>query len=221
MSTIRVAIVAPSVIASSGPVNDVFQELWPEARPINIIDESLYADYSRTRIIDQALVNRLDSLLRHTELSGAQAAVFTGSVFGAIVENTRKTMKIPVLTSYESMIEAAFAAGSRFCVLTTSPFSMRSISDDIRRYAEGKGFEYSQQSIILDDARLAFRDQGDIQKHFTLIANAVHGAADCDAVLLGQTSMDPAFKLVDEQAGRRVLTPLRTSVMKMRSLLGV
>jgi Asp/Glu/hydantoin racemase len=219
MPKTRVAIISPSAIASAGPVTPVFKELWPEADPINIMDESLYADYATTRVIDDALVRRLDSLLRHSELSGAKAAVFTGSVFGAIVEETRKTMSIPVLASYEAMIEAAFAAGPRLVVMTTSPYSMTNISADIERYAKQHGRTYTQDSRVLDDARIAFRENGDIKEHFRLIAEATRGV-DCDAILLGQTSMDPAYNLVAHVPGRPVLTPLRTTVMKMRQLLG-
>jgi Asp/Glu/hydantoin racemase len=220
MSKTRVAIISPSAIASAGPVTPVFKELWPEADPINIMDESLYADYASTRVIDDALVKRLDSLLRHSELSGAKAAVFTGSVFGAIVEETRKTMSIPVLASYEAMIEAAFAAGSRLCVMTTSPYSMTNITADIARYAQQHGKTYTQDSRVLDDARIAFRENGDIKEHFRLIALHANVARDCDAVLLGQTSMDPAYNIAAKVPGRPVLTPLRTTVMKMRQLLG-
>src|SRR5688572_30368939 len=100
----RVAVVSPSGLHAVGPVAETFGELWPEAEPINIIDESLYADYIATRVIDASIAERLDRLLHYAELTGAKAAVFTGSVFGAIVEKARADMKIPVLASYEAMI---------------------------------------------------------------------------------------------------------------------
>jgi Asp/Glu/hydantoin racemase len=216
----RVAIVSPSGIHAAGPVAAVFAELWPEAEPINVIDESLYADYVATRVIDASIAQRLDKLLHYVELTGAKAAVFTGSVFGAIVETSRADMKIPVLCSYEAMIEAAFEAGSRFSVFTTSPFSMPEISKDIARYAERHGKTYTQDSKVLDDARIAFRERGDITEHYRLIARAADAAIDCDAVLLGQASMDPAYALARPVAGRPVLTPLRTTVLKMKRMLG-
>jgi Asp/Glu/hydantoin racemase len=216
----RVAIVSPSGLHAAGPVADAFNELWPEAEPVNIIDESLYADYIATRVIDDKIRDRLDKLLHYVELTGAEAAVFTGSVFGAIVEKSRADMKIPVLASYEAMIEAAFAAGSRLAVVTTSPFSMPEITKDIARYAEQRGKRYTLQSKVLDDARIAFRERGDIDEHFRLIAKAADGYIDCDCVMLGQTSMGPAYDLIKPMPNRPVLTPLRTTVMKMRELLG-
>jgi Asp/Glu/hydantoin racemase len=220
MTRVRIAVVAPSTVASSGPASDVFAELWPDADPVNIIDESLYADYASTRVIDDALIKRLDSLLRHSERSGAKAAVFTGSVFGAVVEETRKTMAIPVLASYEAMIEAAFEAGPRLCVMTTSPFAMVNITEDIERYAARRALKYTQESRVLDNARVAFRERGDIVEHFRLIAAATEEALEFDAVLLGQTSMDPAFRLAKPHPGRPILTPLRTTVLKLRKMLG-
>ena len=217
--TTRVAIVSPSGIHAAGPVAAAFAELWPEAEPINVIDESLYADYVTTRVIDQSIANRLDRLLHYVELTGAKAAVFTGSVFGAIVEKSRADMAIPVLCSYEAMIEAAFAAGSRFAVFTTSPFSMPEISKDIARYADRHGKTYTQASKVLDDARIAFREHGSIEEHYRLIAQAADAATDYDCVMLGQTSMDPAYPLVTPVPGRPVLTPLRTTVLKMKQML--
>lgn len=218
--TVRVAIVSPSGLHSAGPVAAAFKELWPQAEPINIIDESLYADYISTRVIDASIASRLDKLLHYVELTGAKAAVFTGSVFGAIVEKARADMKIPVLCSYEAMIEAAFAAGPRLAVLTTSPFSMPEITNDIRRYAERTGKTYTLQSKVLDDARIAFREKGSIQEHFRLIAQAARGYTECDSVMLGQTSMGPAYDLIEPVPGRPVFTPLRTTVLKMKELLG-
>jgi Asp/Glu/hydantoin racemase len=215
----RVAIVSPSGIHAAGPVAAVFAELWPEAEPINVIDESLYADYVATRVIDASIAQRLDKLLHYVELTGAKAAVFTGSVFGAIVEKSRADMTIPVLCSYEAMIEAAFEAGSRLAVFTTSPFSMPEISKDIARYAERHGRTYTQKSRVLDDARIAFRERGSIEEHYRLIAQAADAATDCDCVMLGQTSMDPAFRMITPVAARPVLSPLRTTVLKMRRML--
>ena len=220
MTKTRVAVIAPSTVASSGPVAEVFEEVWPEADPVNIVDDSLYADYSASRVIDAGLVRRLDSLLRHSELSGAKAAVFTGSVFGAVVEETRKTMAIPVLASYEAMIEAAFEAGRHFCVLTTSPFAMKNLTEDIERYATRNGLKYTQESKVLDEARIAFREKGDIGEHFRLIAAATERMLEFDAVLLGQTSMDTAFRIARPHPGRPILTPLRTTALKLRTMIG-
>ena len=216
----RVAIVSPSGLHSVGPVAAAFGELWPQAEPVNIIDESLYADYIATRVIDDTIASRLDTLLHYAPLTGAKAAVFTGSVFGPIVEKARADIPIPVLCSYEAMIEAAFAAGPRLVVLTTSPFSMPEITRDIARYGERTGKPYTLESKVLDDARIAFRERGSIEEHFRLIAAAVEHYRDCDAVMLGQTSMGPAYELITPVPGRPVLTPLRTTVLKMKALVG-
>jgi hypothetical protein len=97
---------------------------------------------------------------------------------------------------------------------------MANITAEIRRHADRNGKTYTQESRVLDDARAAFRDGGDIKEHFRLIAEATRACRDCDAILLGQTSMDPAFDLVAPVPGRPVLTPLRTTVLKMRRILG-
>lgn len=216
---VRVAVVSPSGLHAAGPVAAAFAELWPQAEPINVIDESLYADYVATRVIDESIARRLDTLLHYVEMTGARAAVFTGSVFGAIVEKARADMAIPVLCSYEAMIEDAFAAGSRFAVLTTSLYSMPEITADIRRHGERIGRSPELATQILDDARIAFRERGDIEEHYRLIAAATRDFIDCDCVMLGQTSMDPAYRLIEPVAGRPVLTPLRSTVLKMKRML--
>ncbi len=218
MAGTRIGVVSPMAIASEA-VTAAFKEDWPAAEVINLLDESLYADFAGGKGVTDETYRRVAALLKYSQDSGAQAIVFTGSVFGRTVEAGREPLSVPVLTSHEAMIEAAFACGSRFGILTTAAGSLRCLAEDIERYAQARGLSYTLTDHIEDAARPVIL-AGDIERHDEMVAAAAAKMTDCDCLLLGQFSMDQAVKKFADIPGRPVLTPPRTAVAKLRELAG-
>ena len=218
MSSTRIGVVSPMAIAND-TVTAAFAELWPEAEVINLLDESLYADFAAGKEITDETYRRIAVLLRYSQDSGAQGIVFTGSVFGRPVEAARENLSVPVLTAHEAMIEAAFECGSRFGILTTAAGSLRCLADDIARYAEQNGLSFTMIDHIEDAARPVIL-AGDIERHDEMVAAAAAEMTDCDCLLLGQFSMETSAKKIADVPGRPVLTPPRTAVAKLKKLLG-
>jgi hypothetical protein len=78
------------------PIDEAFKTLWPQAQTINVLDESLYADIPQDGTLAPAIYDRVASLLRHCELSGADGILFSGSTFGQ--PSTRRAgLRVPVL----------------------------------------------------------------------------------------------------------------------------
>lgn len=217
MADIRIGVVSPMAIARD-IVAPAFGELWPEAEVINLIDESLYADFAGGKKVTEETYRRVAALLQYSQDSGAQGIIFTGSVFGRAVEAGRENLSVPVLTSHEAMIEAAFGCGSRFGILTTVSGSLRCLADDIERYAQQKGLSYTMTDHIEDAARPVIL-AGDVERHDDMVAAAAAKMTDCDCLLLGQFSMDTAAKKIADVPGRPVLTPPSTAVLKLKRLL--
>ncbi len=191
MADIRIGVVSPMAIASD-VVGEAFAELWPEAEIVNLLDESLYADFAGKEITDETY-RRIAVLLQYSQDSGAQAIVFTGSVFGRPVEAGRANLSVPVLSAHEAMIEAAFERGSRFGILTTAAGSLRCLADDIERYANANGLSYTLTDHIEDAARPVIL-AGDIERHDEMVAAAAAKMTDCDCLMLGQFSMETSAK---------------------------
>jgi Asp/Glu/hydantoin racemase len=198
-------------------VTAAFAELWPEAEVINLLDESLYADFAGKEITDETY-RRIAVLLQYSQDSGAQGIVFTGSVFGRPVEAGREKLSVPVLTAHEAMIEAAFECGSRFGILTTAAGSLRCLADDIDRYAQENGLSFTMTDHIEDAARPVIL-AGDIERHDEMVAAAAAKMTDCECLMLGQFSMETAAQKIADVPGRPVLTPPRTAVEKLKRIL--
>ena len=217
MTGIRIGVVSPMALATD-TVGTVFAELWPEAQIVNLLDESLYADFAGGKQVTEETYRRVAVLLQYSQDCGARGILFTGSVFGRAVEAGRENLTVPVLTSHEAMIEAAFECGSRFGILTTVSGSLRCLADDIERYAQTHGLSYTMTDHIEDAARPVIL-AGDIARHDDMVAAAAAKMTDCDCLLLGQFSMETAVKKIADVPGRPVLTPPSTAVLKLKRLL--
>jgi hypothetical protein len=110
--TKRVFLVHPTPLAMA-PIDEAFKTLWPQAQTINVLDESLYTDIPQDGTLAPAIYDRVASLLRHCELSGADGILFSGSTFGPAVDKARIGMRVPVLRAEEAMMEQAVTLGER------------------------------------------------------------------------------------------------------------
>lgn len=209
-----------ALFESMAPIEAEFGESWPEAETLHLYDQSLYADFNKTRTLTPEIFRRVESLLRHSESTGARAILFTGSLFGDPVETAREKMNVPVLMAYEAMIEEAFASAKqpRLGLLATVASTVDMMTVDIKRYSDKHGIAYTLDArhvVGAIDALLG----GDRGQHDRLVAEAAANLVDCDALMLGQFSMAPVIKQIDAAPGRRVLSSPGCAVAKMRTLI--
>jgi hypothetical protein len=95
------------------PIEASFARLWPEARLMNLLDDSLSADLARDGGLTDVMTERFLRLGRYAAGTGADAILFTCSAFGPCIEAVaRAHAPMPVLKPNEAMIEQAdLAAG--------------------------------------------------------------------------------------------------------------
>ena len=74
--------------ASIAPIEAAFVDSWPEAETVSLYDQSLYADFNKTRSVTPDIFRRIESLLRFSRETGAEAILFTGSLFGEPQQST-------------------------------------------------------------------------------------------------------------------------------------
>ncbi|MBN8897019.1 MAG: arylsulfatase, partial [Rhodospirillales bacterium] len=95
---------------SVAPIEAAFARLWPEARLMNLLDDSLSADLARDGALTQAMTERFLTLARYARGTGADGILFTCSAFGPCIDACAKALApIPVLKPNEAMIEEAVA----------------------------------------------------------------------------------------------------------------
>ena len=98
---------------SIAPIEAAFAQSWPQARLMNLLDDSLSADLARGgRGLDAAMHERFQRLAQYAVDTGAEGILFTCSAFGSCIEAAaRQHAPLPVLKPNEAMVEEAVHAG--------------------------------------------------------------------------------------------------------------
>ena len=197
---------------SIAPIEAAFATAWPQARLMNLLDDSLSADLARGGALTGAMTERFLALGNYAVATGADAILFTCSAFGPCIEAVAAAhAPMPVLKPNEAMIEQAVTMGKRIGLLSTFPPTLVSMPPE---------FPASVQVVPkLADGALAALDRGDRATHDRLIAEASKELRDCDVVALAQFSIAATAPLVAEATGRPVVTTPESAVQKLMKLL--
>lgn len=194
------------------PVEAAFAKLWPEARLMNLLDDSLSADLARDGRLSEAMTGRFLELGRYAAGTGADGILFTCSAFGPCIEAVaRAHAPMPVLKPNEAMIEQAVARGRKIGLLSTFPPTLASMPPE---------FPAAVKIVPkLVEGGMAALDRGDRAEHDRLVTEASKDLRDCDLIALAQYSMAPTAALVAEATGRPVLTTPDSAVLKLKGML--
>lgn len=195
------------------PIEAAFASLWPEARLMNLLDDSLSADVARDGKITDAMTERFLRLGRYAAGTGADAILFTCSAFGSCIEAVaREQAPMPVLKPNEAMIEQAVGKGRRIGLLSTFAPTLVSMPPE---------FPGSVEVVPkLAEGAMAALDRGDRAEHDRLVAEASKDLRHCDLIALAQYSMAPTAALVAEITGLQVVTTPDSAVLKLKQALG-
>ena len=199
---------------SIAPIEASFARAWPDARLMNLLDDSLSADLARDGHLTIAMTDRFLGLGRYAASTGADAILFTCSAFGPCIEAVaRAHAPMPVLKPNEAMIEQAAAKGKRIGLLSSFPPTLASMPREFP-----SGIEVVPK---LAEGAMAALDRGDRATHDRLVVEASKDLRDCDLIALAQYSMAPAASLVAKASGLPVLTTPDSAVLKLKDLLAV
>ncbi len=215
MTTKRIGLIH-SVIPAIAAVESALRDHWPEAEAASLYDESLYIDLAEDRSLTPAHFDRIAQLLRYSADCGADAILVTGSLFGPAVVAARDDLDIPVLTSFDGLIDRALALGSRFTMLATDPGTNRMLGAELTRRAEVDGREVSLDARHISGATERLQ-QGDQAGHDRLVVEQAEAAPPSDAILLGQFSMGPTRPLVQARIDCPVLDAAEAAVHKLKA----
>ena len=194
------------------PIEASFAKLWPEARLMNLLDDSLSADLARDGGLTDAMTERFLKLGRYAAGTGSDAILFTCSAFGPCIEAVaRAHAPMPVLKPNEAMIEEAVRRGRRIGLLSSFPPTLASMPREFPQ-----GIEIVPK---LAEGALAALDRGDRATHDRLVVEASRDLRDCDLIALAQYSMAPAAELVAAASGRPVVTTPDSAVLKLKKML--
>ena len=195
------------------PIEASFARLWPEARLMNLLDDSLSADLARDGRLTDAMTSRFLAIGNYAASTGADGILFTCSAFGPCIEAVaRAQAPMPVLKPNEAMIEQAASMGRKVGLLSSFPPTLASMPAE---------FPASIALVPkLAEGAMAALDRGDRAEHDRLVTEASKELRDCDLIALAQYSMAPAAEKVAQATGKAVLTTPDSAVMKLKGMLG-
>ena len=178
-----------ALMNSIAPTQTSFERRWPAADVAHLLDGSLYLDRSRGTADETELASRVDRLIRYSVATGAEAVLFTGSFFGDAVKQAREHVGVPVLTSFDGLIERALGLARPLRVISTAAESAPLLVAELEREAARRSFDVSVTGHVVPDAMGALLGRNP-ELHDRLIIDVVRGTDPSAAVLFAQFSME-------------------------------
>jgi len=194
------------------------EELLPDARIVNIVDDSLLADVLAAGGLTQPVTRRICQYALAAEDGGADIILNQCSSVGEAIDVARRLLRIPIVKIDEPMAEEAVKAGPRVAVAATLGTTLDPTCRLIERTAREMGQAIGIRRLLADGAFGLLR-QGDAAGHNAMVMERIVSVKDeTDVIVLAQGSM---AVLLPELAdlGLPVLTSPRLGVMRVKDML--
>jgi hypothetical protein len=224
----RLALIHATALAVA-PIQSAFERLWPQARRMNLLDDSLSVDRAQAGELTPQMTRRFIDLARYAKGTGCAGILFTCSAFGPAIESAGNAVGLPTLKPNEAMFEdalalaAASAAGGsepmRLGLIATFAASIPSMSEELLALAQQRGHRVELSTVFVPEAMddLA-RGHADLH-HRKIAAGAAAGGEDlqsCAAVMLAQFSMAQAQPQVQAMLACKVLSSPDCAVLALK-----
>ena len=213
----RIALVHAGAV-SIEPVQTALEKLWPEAEPVNLLDDSLMVDRAKSENLTPALTSRIAQLAAYGRDIGADGILYTCSAFGPAIEAVQRHAAFPVLKPNEAMFEAALDRGMDIGMVASFAKSIPTMEQEFRDLATARGSRATIRSVCVPGALDALL-RGDITGHNALLAEGATELGKCDVVLLAQFSTSRAADATQAAVDAPVLTAPAAAVAKLKRLL--
>jgi aspartate/glutamate racemase len=211
----RIALIH-ALAESVAPINEAFSLLWPQAKLMNLLDDSLSADLAASGGgPDQPMHDRFMVLSNYALSIGADGILFTCSAFGPCIEAVQSHWpSIPILKPNEAMIAEIEAAGyERIGLLASFGPTLASMPAE---FSPKLSIEPSLCVGALEALKSA-----DVKRHDAIIFDHALAlqATGVQALAIAQFSMARAAGLVREATGLPVFTTPESAVREIRTQL--
>ncbi|MBB6733238.1 aspartate/glutamate racemase family protein [Cohnella zeiphila] len=201
------------------PLKEVFRELLPDVRLVNIIDDSLIGDVVRAGHVPPGVARRLVQYFHNGEELGADVILNTCSSVGEVADDARKLIGVPIVKIDEAMAAEAAARYDRIAVLATLPSTLEPTMRLVGRQAEAAGRKVTIVSGLAAGAFDALVGGRPEEHDRLLLEAAVNAASEADALVLAQGSMARMEKALVAATGKPVLSSPRFGVAQVKAEL--
>lgn len=200
-------------------IQDMFREIMPDVRLINIMDDSLLATVVAEKRISPAVTRRMCDYIVAAEVAGADAVLSLCSSLGPAVDPARRLVSIPVIKIDDPHTELAVREARRIGVMATVGTTLPPTVALIREKAEALGKEVEIVESLSEDAFQVLM-AGGRERHDEMVVAAGRALAPrVDLILFAQASMARLAPRVEEATGLRVLTSPRLALEYTKKVL--
>lgn len=208
-----------ALAGSIHPTKLAFRDEFPDAELVNLMDDSLLIDFGDN--LTNKLRRRISQLVCYCAEHGADAVGLACSVYAPVVESARNLVDIPVLSSYDAVMEEAVSYGSRIGVIASVPATLRDSEYYLQKAAVERGTTVNPQ-LLLDERLMQLMNiEGQEEFRQRLAEQVEKMAPGVDAILLSQFSMATALTHLQKITDVPLLSAPHSSARRFKELLAV
>jgi Asp/Glu/hydantoin racemase len=212
MRVVMIHAVAESML----PTKLAFQQVFPEADLVNVLDEGLFLDFGDC--LTPTLRRRMSQLICYSAEQGAQAIGLACSVYTPMVEMAGSLVDVPVVSSYGPVMDEAVQAGRRIGLLAAVPATLRDSEHFLQEAARASGAHVEAFPRLAEDLMAVKRREGEDAFCRRLAEEVDQLAPRVDAVLLTQFSMASALSHLQTVTPVPVLSAPHSSARCLKEL---
>ena len=206
-----------AVTESIPPVRIAFEEEFPEAEVVNLLDEGLLLDFGNR--ITPTLRRRMSDLICYSRDNNADGIGLACSVYAPVVDSARDLVDVPLVSSYGPVMADAVAMGPRVGILASNRATIRDAEHYLRLTAAELSKEVAPTSRLAEDLIAVLRTQGQEAFERRLEEEVLALAPEVDVVLLSQFSFASVLGHLERVSPAPVLSAPHSSARTLRRLL--
>jgi Asp/Glu/hydantoin racemase len=216
MPTVAAIFTAQAIVE---PIKELFAEIIPGCRLINIVDDSLIQDVIRDGSVSPAVARRLFRYYAAAADTGADLIFNTCSSIGEVASAARSMLDIPLVKIDEPMAAKAIQTGNTLAVIATLPTTLAPTVRLVGSLAAQAGKSITVLEGLAQGAYEALVAKNP-EKHDHLIAETAEKLADrADAFVLAQGSMARMEASLAKKTGKPVFSSPRLGVLEVKAVL--
>lgn len=200
-------------------MEEILNEVLPDVRRINIVDDSLLADVKARGAITSDVQQRMNNYVQSAVLAGADAVLSLCSSLGPAVDEARKRVEIPVIKIDDPMTEKAVREADRIGVLATVATTLEPTIKLLEEKSTILGKPVEIHSRLVEGAFDALMN-GDKFEHDEKVSLAAYEFMDeIDLIVLAQASMTRMAPRLHSETRRTVLSSPRLAIEYTKEVL--
>jgi len=187
--SMRTVVVVHTGPATIQPIKQQFQQILPDVRVINLMDDSLLNDVMAAGHLTEAVTGRIITYMQVGQQMGADVLLNACSSVGEAASVARAAIAIPVIKIDDVMAERAVAAGTRIGVVATVRTTLDPTVRLIKSKAAAAGRSIEVKEALAEGGFQALLD-GNSELHDDIVKRTIQSLSDkVDVIVLAQVSM--------------------------------